>query len=114
MYNARVLTMEPALSRASAVAVKDGRILAVGSLKDLDSLVDAETRRRDCDGATLAPGFHDAHCHFLALASRFLQLDCGSDKAPSIHHVVRLISQEARRTPPGKWIRSLTGTTKAY
>ena len=106
MYNARVLTMEPALSRASVVAVKDGRILAVGSLKDLDSLVDAETRRRDCNGMTLAPGFHDAHCHFLALASRFLQLDCGPDKATTITHVVRLISQEARRTPPGKWIRS--------
>ena len=106
MYNARVLTMEPALSRASALAVKDGRILAVGSLKDLDSLADAGTRRRDCNGMTLAPGFHDAHCHFLALASRFLQLDCGPDKAPSIHHVVRLIAREARQTPPGSWIRA--------
>ena len=98
--------MEPALSLASAVAVKDGRILAVGSLKDLDSLADAGTRRRDCNGMTLAPGFHDAHCHFLAMASRFLQLDCRADKAPGIHHVVRLIAQEAIRTPPGKWIRA--------
>ena len=106
MYNARVLTLEPTRTRASAVAVKDGRILAVGSLKDLDSLADAGTRRRDCNGMTLAPGFHDAHCHFLALTSRFLQLDCGPDKAPSITHLVRLIAQEARRTPPGSWIRS--------
>ena len=106
LYNARVLTLEPTHTRASAVAVKDGRILAVGSLKDLDSLADAGTHRRDCNGMTLAPGFHDAHCHFLAMASRFLQLDCGPDKAPGIHHVVRLIAQEARQTPPGKWIRS--------
>ena len=107
MYNARVLTMEPALSRASAVAVKRrshlGRWLPEGPRLPGGRRCPSTWT---ATAATLVPGFHDAHCHFLALASRFLQLDCRSDKAPSIHHVVRLISREARRTPPGKWIRS--------
>ena len=106
MFNARVVTLDPAFPQASAVAIKDGRILALGSLEDLNSLSGAGTRRRNCNGLTLLPGSHDAHFHFQAMASRFLQQDCGPDKAPSIHHVVRLISQEARRTPPGKWVRA--------
>ena len=106
LYNARVLTLDPTVPRASAVAVKDDRILAVGSLKDLDSLANVNTRRRNCNGMTLAPGFHDAHCHFLALASRFLQLDCGPEKAHTITRLIQLIAQEARRTPPGAWIRA--------
>ena len=106
LFNARVVTLDPAFPQASAVAIKDGRILAVGSLEDLDSLVDANTRRQDCNGMTLAPGFHDAHCHFLALASRFLQLDCGADKAPTITDLVQLIAKDARRAPPGKWVRA--------
>ncbi len=106
LSNATVLTMNSAQPRADAVAIKNGRVLAVGSLNDLELLAGAKTRRYDCKGMTLVPGFHDAHCHFLALASRQLQLDCSADKAPSIPDLIRLISQESHRTPQGRWIRA--------
>ena len=106
LFNARVRTLEPSQPLATAVAIKDDRIIAAGSEDELDSLSDAKTLRIDCHGMTLIPGFHDAHCHFFALASRLQQLDCGPDNAPSIKHLIRLISHKARKTPPGQWLRA--------
>ena len=106
LFNARVLTLEPSQPHATAVAIKNDRIIAVGSEEDLDSLADAGTLRRNCHGMSLVPGFHDAHCHLFPLASRLHQLDCGPDNAPSIPDLVRLIAQKARQTPPGQWVRA--------
>ena len=106
LFNARVLTLEPSQPHATAVAIQDGRIIAVGSQEDLDFMADSRTLRRDCYGMTLIPGFHDAHCHLFALASRLQQLDCGPDVAPSMSDLLRLISHEAKQTPPGLWVRA--------
>ncbi len=106
LFNARVLTLEPTQPHASAVAISDGCIIAVGSSEDLDPLAGPATKQIDCHGMTLIPGFHDAHCHLFALASRLLQLDCGPDKAQSIADLMRLISRKARQTPPGQWVRA--------
>ena len=106
LFNARVLTQEPSQPLANAVAIRNGRILAVGSNNDIAPLASVTTQRLDCHRMTLIPGFHDAHCHFFALASRLLQLDCSSDYAPSISDVTRLIASKARRTPTGRWVRA--------
>ena len=106
MFNARALTLEPSQPHAAAVAISDGRIIAVGSEDDLNHLAGPITKRIDCHGMTLLPGFHDAHCHLFALASRLQQLDCSPDIAPSIADLVRLISHKARQTPHGQWLRA--------
>jgi predicted amidohydrolase YtcJ len=58
-----ILTMTDAAPRADAVAVKDGRILAVGPLADVMKLKTDKTRMVDLKGATLLPGFVDPHGH---------------------------------------------------
>ena len=58
-----VLTMDAARRRASAVAVRGGRIVAVGSDRDVAALAGPRTRRIDLSGRTLLPGFQDAHVH---------------------------------------------------
>jgi len=58
-----ILTMTDAAPRADAVAVKDGRILAVGALADLMKLKTDKTRMVDLKGRTLLPGFVDPHGH---------------------------------------------------
>ena len=106
LLNARILPLEPGQPSATSVAIKNGRILAVGQLDEMAPLIGPETRRLDCQGMTLMPGFHDAHCHFRALASRFLDLDCSPNKANSIAEIKNLVSQKARTTAPGQWIRA--------
>lgn len=106
LLNARVLTLEPAQPRATSVAIKNARILAVGQLDEIAPLTGPETKRLDCRSMTLMPGFHDAHCHFRALASRFLDLDCSPNKATSIAKIKNLVAQKAQNTAPGRWIRA--------
>ena len=106
LLNARVLSLEPGQPSANSVAIKNSRILAVGQLDEMAPLIGPETRRLDCQGMTLMPGFHDAHCHFRALASRFLDLDCSPNKADSISEIKNLVAQKARNTAPGQWIRA--------
>ncbi|MEJ2383681.1 MAG: amidohydrolase [Xanthomonadales bacterium] len=72
-----ILTMNDAAPRAEAVAVKDGRILAVGALADLEAHRGDATRRVDLAGQALLPGFVDSHGHVImgglqALAANLL------------------------------------------
>ena len=61
-----IVTVNDAQPTAEAVAVKDGRILAVGNRDELEKAhMDAATQIIDLDGRTLAPGFVDGHAHFL-------------------------------------------------
>ncbi len=63
VVNAAVLTMDEAAPRAAAVAMRDGRILAVGSDADVRSLAGPATEVIDAGGATLLPGFVESHLH---------------------------------------------------
>ena len=72
-----ILTMNDAAPRAEAVAVRDGRILAVGTLADIEAHAVAATERVDLAGRALLPGFFDAHGHvtlvgFQALSANLL------------------------------------------
>ena len=64
-HNGVVLTMEDGLPRAEAVAVRDGRILAVGDDEDVLVLRKRPTRVVDLGGRTVLPGFIDSHAHWI-------------------------------------------------
>ncbi len=78
--NARVLTMDPALPRAAAVAVAQGRIVAVGARRDIDALAGPATRIIDAGGRTLLPGFVESHLHLVLGSNELTQLQLGSIK----------------------------------
>lgn len=66
IYTAKkIITMEPSLPRATAVAVADGRIVAVGSLNSLSSWIEQKKSRIDrrFEGKVIMPGFIDPHVH---------------------------------------------------
>ena len=106
LRNARVLAMEPQHPRASFVAIREGRILGVGGSREQASFTDPRTKVVDCQSMTLIPGFHDAHCHLLALASSLLSLNCRPPRVDSIAQIKELVRKEALVTPPGRWIKA--------
>ena len=106
LHNASVITMNPQRPRAEAVAVRQGRIAAVGSEGEVASLRTAETRLLDCGGGALLPAFIDAHAHLLAYAASLLSVDCGPAAVRSIDDIRRAIEERARATPPGRWLRA--------
>ena len=62
-FNGKIATLDAAESRVEAVAIKDGRILKVGSNSEMRALAGAGTRLIDLGGKTVVPGLIDAHCH---------------------------------------------------
>lgn len=61
--NARILTMEPDHRRAEALAIAGERLLAVGAMAEVEGLAGPQTRVIDAKGATVLPGFIEAHMH---------------------------------------------------
>nr|BFE78589.1 hypothetical protein GCM10020093_011900 [Planobispora longispora] len=61
----RLTTLDPARPSAEALAVRDGRILAVGSAAEIDALRGRATRVLDTGDACVLPGFVEAHGHFI-------------------------------------------------
>ena len=95
----------PGAPVASALAVKGGRILAVGDEGALAGLKTNATRIVDLGGRTLLPGLIDPHCHTIA-ASLIAELldDVGFTKYPTRQSLVAHLKQEAASTPKGQWI----------
>jgi len=80
LFNGQVVTMAAGGDLAQAVAIGDGRIVRVGSDRDVLDLVGPETRRIDLQGRTVLPGIVDAHTHLFNDAGR-LETDLAGGQA---------------------------------
>ncbi|MCT8971999.1 amidohydrolase [Microbaculum marinisediminis] len=76
--NARVLTVDSGQPRAEAIAIVDNEIMAVGSAGDIDGLKSHTTRVIDAGGASVLPGFNDAHVHLFCGAAELDNLQLGT------------------------------------
>ncbi|MFA5374418.1 MAG: amidohydrolase [Dehalococcoidia bacterium] len=103
IYNANIITFDPAKPRATAVAVKEGKILRVGSKDDGNHFTG---RKINCGGKTLIPGFNDAHCHILAFASSLLSVDCTPSSVSSITDIKNCIRKRVQTASDSEWIRA--------
>ena len=106
LVNAKVVTLEPGIPVADAVAVAGETIVAVGKGKEVVKLAGPGSRWIDCRGLALIPGLIDAHVHLLALAATRHGLDCGPQAVSSIQELLALIRARAEGTPPGRWVRA--------
>ena len=73
LINGRVLTMDVHDSVAQAVAVRDGKIVAVGTNAEVELLAGASTQVIDLDGRTALPGLTDCHVHLASDSSRSVE-----------------------------------------
>ena len=101
LVNAKVWTVDPARPLAGAVAVRGGRILAVGSGSEIRRLVTPATRVVDCGGRLVLPGFIDNHTHFMSGGFQLQSVDLRH--ARSEEEFAALIGERARRFP-ARWI----------
>src|SRR5262245_38531956 len=77
LYNANVLTMDVSNPSARAIAIADGRFLAVGSQEEILNFSGPGVTKLDMGGKTIVPGFIDAHSHPCYAGLRHLrQVDC--------------------------------------
>jgi predicted amidohydrolase YtcJ len=102
VHHAKVVTVDPKFSLAQAVAVKDGRILAVGDDAAVLRLKGLKTHLIDAAGRTVLPGLYDSHVHPVGAAVSELRQPLPVLK--SLKDVFAHIRKQATRTPEGEWI----------
>jgi hypothetical protein len=104
-YNGNILTGKgldtPIPERVSAVAIRDGKVVATGSDKTVFDLCDAALKI-DLHGAFVMPGFNDAHTHIASAGQQHLTVDL--DNIPSLAAMQDKIKAYAATLPAGQWI----------
>src|SRR5690242_6120988 len=98
LLHGKLVTLEAKQPTAEALAVKDGRIVAIGSDADITPYIGKKTQVLDLKGATAYPGFIEGHGHFLELGDTLLQLDLTHTK--DWDEVVALVAQAVKKAKP--------------
>src|SRR5690554_2413317 len=107
MFNARIFTGNPAQPEASALAVKHGRIYSVGADAEILDLQSSSTEIIDAGSRRMIPGISDAHTHVLNESS--FTYNVRWDGVPTLRRALTMLSEQARRTPAGHWVKVIGG-----
>jgi predicted amidohydrolase YtcJ len=107
VFNAKITTEIHSQPLASAVAVKRGRIYAVGTDAEILSLKDNNTKLIDANGRRLIPGLNDAHTH--VLSERSFNYNVRWEGVPTLQRALEMLAEQAKRTPEGQWVKVIGG-----
>jgi len=102
LLNGDLRTQDPARPRARALAVRSGRILALGDDDRIRPLASPETEVIDLAGRLVLPGLTDSHFHYYDWALSRRQLNLG--QAASLDELLGLVARAAAERPAGAWI----------
>lgn len=103
LTNGRVYTMNPAQPTATALAVGDGRVLAVGSNDEVKSLAGGQVEAVDLQGRCVTPGLVDAHVHFQHFALSLQNVDL--DGTRTREEALARVASFAALHPGAGWLR---------
>ena len=102
LINGKIITVDEKDSIAQALAIHNGKILAVGTNEEIRKIAGKDARVIDLHGRTATPGLIDAHCHFDETAAIYgIELS----KITKISEAVELVRQKVAAQKPGEWIQ---------
>lgn len=100
--NANIYTANSAKIRAESMAIKDGKILAIGSTSEVSTFQGKKTQTLDLQGQFVMPGFIEGHGHFSSLGESLINLNFL--KAKNWAEIVGQVKEAAAKAKPGEWI----------
>ncbi len=104
LVNGKVVTVDSEGTVAEAVAVRDGRILRVGSNGEIKALAMSDARVIDLGGRTLLPGFVDSHEHVIRRGLRMDWVNCRSPPMETLRDIIDALAAKASEKPEGDWV----------
>jgi predicted amidohydrolase YtcJ len=110
LYNGKITTLDRNLPEASALAETDGWVSAIGG-DELVETADNHTEKIDLHGRRVVPGLNDSHLHVIRGGLNF-NLELRWDGVPSLADALRMLREQAQRTPPPQWVRVIGGWTE--
>ncbi|HVY99281.1 MAG TPA: amidohydrolase [Dongiaceae bacterium] len=111
LANGKFTTLNRAMPQASAVAIADGRFLAVGGEREIEALAGPKTRRIDVKGRRALPGLIDNHLHIIRGGLNF-NMELRWDGVRSLADAMAMLKAQVKITPPPQWVRVVGGFTE--
>ncbi|MDF9618979.1 amidohydrolase family protein [Pseudomonas entomophila] len=108
LFNGRLHTVDREKPQASAVAIKDGKFIAVGSDAEAMAHKGASTQIIDLKQRTVIPGLNDSHLHLIRGGLNY-NLELRWEGVPSLADAMRMLKDQAERTPTPQWVRVVGG-----
>jgi len=102
LTSGKVLTMNQSQPYAEAIAIKDDRIVQVGTNEEIEPWIGKNTKVISLKGKTVVPGFIDTHIHVADFGRLLKWIDLSN--AGSIKEMQESLSRHAAKTPKGKWL----------
>jgi len=100
--NGIIYTMDDFYPLAEAVAIRDGKIIAVGSEYAVGPYIGSETKVLDLNGKTMVPGLIEGHGHFMGLGYAKMRLDLST--VNNYDELVDMVADAVIDAEPGEWI----------
>ncbi|MGF1605754.1 MAG: amidohydrolase [Rhodothalassiaceae bacterium] len=108
LFNGRVTSLDPGFADATALAVTDGRVLALGSDREIMTYAGPDSRRIDLGGRRVIPGLNDSHTHLIRGGLNY-NMELRWEGVPSVSEALAMLKRQAERTPPPQWVRVVGG-----
>src|SRR5262249_33564991 len=111
LHNGRITTLDARNPVAEALAVVDGKFVAVGPDNEVLKLRGDRTEVIDAGGRAVIPGLYDSHLPVIRGGPNY-NMDLRWDGLPSLADALRMLKDQAQRTPPPQWVRVVGGWTE--
>ncbi len=108
LRNGRITTLDSSRPSASAVAIADGRFAVVGDDAEVMKHAVSGTEVIDVGGRRVIPGLIDSHTHLIRGGLNY-NMELRWDGVPSLAEAMRMLKEQAVRTPPPQWVRVVGG-----
>ncbi|WP_144956305.1 amidohydrolase [Pseudomonas oryzihabitans] len=108
LHNGKLHTVDPERPEATAVAIRDGVFIAVGSDSDVMAYRGPATQVVDLRGRRAIPGLNDSHLHLIRGGLNY-NLELRWEGVPSLADALRMLKDQAERTPAPQWVRVVGG-----
>src|SRR4030095_12117357 len=111
LVTGRIATVAHSRPFAEAVAIQNGRFISVGSNEEIIRLRASNTETIDLGGRTVIPGLTDSHMHPIRGGLNY-NMELRWDGVPSLADALRMLKEQAARTPAPQWVRVVGGWTE--
>jgi len=111
LTNAKVTTLDRSNPQAQAVAIRDGKFLAVGSEAEVRAAAAPDATVIDAKGRRVIPGLIDSHMHIIRGGLNY-NMELRWDGVPSLADAMAMLKTQVQITPPNQWVRVVGGFTE--
>jgi len=108
LFNGKIHSFNAETPTVTAVAIKDGKFIAVGNDSNVMEFASKETKIIDLQNRRVVPGINDSHIHLIRGGLNY-NLELRWDGVPSLADALRMLKEQVDRTPNPQWVRVVGG-----